>query len=73
MFPHSASYLRILSKRTWFFAKNVASILPQRPLPRPSRAAGRLPRSWERLPMVGGVQGQRCCSARNAIEKQWTQ
>lgn len=55
MSTQPVSYLRFLSNRTWFFARNIASILPQRQLPRPSWAPGKLPSSWERLPMITGV------------------
>lgn len=55
MSTHPASYLQFVSNRTCFFASSIASILPQRQLPRPSWAPSRLPRSWERLPMVTGV------------------
>jgi 7,8-dihydro-6-hydroxymethylpterin dimethyltransferase len=44
-----------LSNAAWSFVRNVNSILPHGKLPQPSWAPGRLPRSWERIPMATGV------------------
>jgi len=55
MSAQPASFTRSFSNAAWSFARNINSILPHGKLPQPSWAPGRLPRSWERIPMATGV------------------
>jgi len=55
MSAQPTSFIRSLSNAAWSFARDVNSILPHGKLPQPSWAPGRLPRSWERIPMATGV------------------
>jgi uncharacterized radical SAM superfamily Fe-S cluster-containing enzyme len=46
---------RAVSNGAWLISKSLNSILPNKELPRPIWAPGRLPKSWQRAPMPTGV------------------
>jgi 7,8-dihydro-6-hydroxymethylpterin dimethyltransferase len=55
MSAQPVNFTRPISNTVWSAARSINSILPHGKLPQPSWAPGRLPRSWERIPMATGV------------------
>ena len=55
MSAQPVNFTRSISNTAWSAARSINSILPHGNLPQPSWAPGRLPRSWERIPMAIGV------------------